>query len=123
VSIEFQRLYKYRLLRSFTVQVPVFGYIIDHPFIKLDAVGMLTVEAGYSWDGPSGPAFDTDDFMRGSAVHDALYQLMRWSLIPRSCRRAADRAMKSLNIQDGMGRARAWYTWAAVRLFAFWAVW
>jgi len=44
-------------------------------FMHIDCGGSLCIREGYSWDGPSGPAIDTVDFMRGSLVHDALYQL------------------------------------------------
>ena len=46
-------------------------------FIEIGTDGLLTIRKGYAWDGPSGPTIDTKDFMRGSLVHDALYQLLR----------------------------------------------
>jgi hypothetical protein len=42
---------------------------------------------GYAWNGPSGPTLDTRNFMRGSLVHDALYQLMREGRMDNGLRR------------------------------------
>ena len=44
---------------------------------RLNTKGHLIIKRSYAWDGPSGPTIDTKNFMRGSLVHDALYQLMR----------------------------------------------
>ncbi len=73
----------------------------------------------YAWDGPSGPTIDTRDFMRGSLVHDALYQLMRLSTLDyKVYRKRADEILKEICLEDGMCSFRAWYIYQALHLFA-----
>lgn len=84
-------------------------------FIRLSEDGLLTIRQDYSWDGPSGPTIDTKNFMRGSLVHDALYQLMREGLIDQSCREEADRELQRICIEDGMSKVRAWWVYQGVR--------
>ena len=48
-----------------------------HGWVSIQPDGRLVIQKGYAWDGPSGPTIDTENFMRGSLVHDALYQLFR----------------------------------------------
>ena len=55
--------------------------------------------------------------MRGSLVHDALYQLMREQALPLTYRQAADDLLKEICLQDGMPRLRAWYVHKAVSWF------
>ena len=84
-------------------------------YIDLSTDGLLTIKKGYAWDGPSGPTRDTKSFMRGSLVHDALYQLMRNGLLPSSCREDADQELHRICREDGMNRFRAWYILLGVR--------
>jgi len=79
--------------------------------------GWLFVSDDYCWDGPSGPTFDTKTFMRGSLVHDALYQLMREGKLDRKWRKRADELLREICLEDGMSRFRAWYVYHAVRWF------
>jgi hypothetical protein len=81
------------------------------------ANGRLVIEEGYEWDGPSGPAFDTDNFMDGSLVHDLLYQLMREGHLKRvPYRRKADKEMRIQCKKDGMSLPRRWWCWLGVRI-------
>ena len=84
-------------------------------FLEIDSYGFLTIRAGYAWDGASGPTLDTKDTMRGSLVHDALYQLMRLGAIHRANRKAADKIIKRICREDGMGKFRAWYWYRTLR--------
>jgi hypothetical protein len=85
--------------------------------VTLSPDGTLFLASGYAWDGPSGPTFDTPDFMRGSLVHDGLYQLIRERHIPMDpYREQADRLLRAHCIEDGMSGLRAWYVYQAVRL-------
>lgn len=86
-------------------------------FVALEPNGLLSLRRGYAWDGPSGLTLDTRNFMRASAVHDALYQLMREGLLDSSQRRYADRLLRAMCRQDGMSRFRAWYVYRGVRAF------
>jgi hypothetical protein len=82
--------------------------------IHLSADGVLTIKAGYRWDGASGPTFDTPSTMFASLVHDALYQLMREEAIGQEWRLRADdllgRIMKSAYRSQFVwwDRASAW---------------
>ena len=56
--------------------------------------------------------------MRGSLVHDALYQLMRNNFISKvKWRKSADRELRKICLEDGMSFIRAWGVYQAVRLF------
>lgn len=112
--------YKYVTARDHVFKVAVHPeLLIVTPFIRLGADGTLWIQAGYAWDGPSGPTIDTPDSMRGSLVHDALYQLMREGFLDRKLwREPADVEMRRIMLEDGMlpARAEAWFM--AVRAFA-----
>ena len=86
-------------------------------WVALSQTGRLTLKKGYAWDGPSGPTIDTKNFMRGSLVHDACYQLMREKLVPQNKRKPADVRLWLICIEDGMSRTRANYVFHAVRTF------
>jgi hypothetical protein len=95
--------YLYQLAEPYTVQISIKPpKLVRTPWIRLTPSGRLTVKAGYSWDGPSGPAMDTKSAMRGSLVHDCLYQLIRLSLM---CE------------EDGMLSIRAAFHFTALRWF------
>jgi len=109
--------YKYQLKEPYVVDVgiqPKEG--IETDYLALTVDGILTVKKGYAWDGPSGPTLDTANFMRGSLVHDALYQLMREGHLDGGCHReAADRLLQRLCREDGMSALRAWWVYLGVR--------
>jgi hypothetical protein len=111
--------YKYQLAEDYTMPTGLeVVRTINTGFILLDPFGNLTIRAGYAWDGPSGPTFDTRNFMRGSLVHDAVYQLMREGHMPASYRQRADQLLRQICRQDGMSAVRAWWVYWAVRAFA-----
>ena len=113
--------YLYQLAEDYRVKIPIRRYKgkkIRQGFIKLTVTGILTLKKGYAWDGPSGPAIDTDNFMRGSLVHDALYQLMRKQRLDGDTwRDQADRILQQMCIEDGMWRVRAWWVYKSVSMF------
>jgi len=111
--------YKNQLLEDF--QYPTGIKIKDavkSNFLFLSMEGLLTVLSGYAWDGPSGPTLDTKDFMRGSLVHDALYQLMREKKISKLCRPIADDLLYQICREDGMWAFRAAYVRWGVKRWA-----
>ena len=111
--IRYRSDYKYQLAESYSIDIPILPNAdIKTDFIELDIIGQLTLKKGYAWDGPSGPVIDTEENMRGSLVHDALYQLMRNDLLKtRTYRKAADRIFRDLCKEDGVSgyRANVWY--------------
>ena len=90
------RSYKYQLMKDYHVQIDIKpAQDIIFNFVSLSSGGLLTMNKAYAWDGPSGPSIDTRNFMRGSLVHDALYQLMRLSALDyRLYRLRADGILK-----------------------------
>ncbi len=117
-QIKYIKGYKYQLYETYSIQTTILGFDMEARFLKLTTNGILTCIAGYAWDGPSGPAMDTQDFMRGSLVHDALYQLMRLRYIPRTNRAYADKLMKRVCLEDKMNRFRVAYVYWFVRTFS-----
>jgi hypothetical protein len=120
---------KYELLESiefripFNISIPLFGHI------KIEQGKMILFE-GFTWDGASGPAIDTATFIIPSAIHDALYfliknnkfdnlQLPSWLnwLLRAVYRKIADILLVSLCAKFGMNMNRAWYVYYAVRIF------
>jgi len=91
---------------------------IDVPWIGMTANGVLTCKVGFSWNGPSGGAFDTPTFMRGSMFHDAMYALMREGHLDQRFRDDADYMMDRINKEAGMWRPRRWWVLKGVRGFA-----
>jgi hypothetical protein len=113
--------YKYKLHEPYQYRTPIQPpRRIAEPseFVVLETNGLLHLKANYAWDGASGPAVDTPDFMRASLVHDALYQLMRLGLLSASEHRlAADDVMLALCLEDGMRPMRAKRVYQFVRWF------
>jgi len=117
--ISYKARYKYQLINSYVVQIDIKPAApIDTEYLALTTDGVLTVKEGYAWDGPSGPTIDTLNFMRGSLVHDGLYQLMRErNLDEEKYREPADRLLQKLCIEDGMSSLRAWGVYQGVHFF------
>jgi hypothetical protein len=116
--IEYKKGFKYQLSKSCIYKSPILGYTISTRYIRLEEDGTLTIYQGYAWDGPSGPTIDTKDFMRGSLVHDALYQLIREGHLSKSERYMADVILQNICREDGMSRIRAWWVFQGVSKFA-----
>lgn len=111
-------LYKYQLTSTYSLNINIKGHKYTSQYLTLCKNGMLYIKKWYAWDGPSGPTIDTKTFMRGSLVHDALYQLLRLKIIPFKYRLHADKLLKKICREDGMNKLRAWYVYHAVRIFA-----
>lgn len=112
--------YKYQLKEKYCVVIDIRpDKAINTDYITLETEGYLTISKGYAWDGPSGPTIDSLTFMRGSLVHDALYQLMREGHLDHKIYRdASDRILQKICKEDGMWSMRAAWVYQAVRLFA-----
>lgn len=112
-----RRKYKYNLHSDFRYST---GIKVDTPkdlrYLTIDSDGELLIKTGYFWDGPSGPTPDTKNFMQGSLVHDALYQLLRESVLEQRYRKRADKILRTICRKDGMSRIRAGLVYMAVRM-------
>jgi len=115
--IAYRKGYKYQLREEYIVETGIAArQDVDTDFIGLTTGGKLTIKRGYAWDGPSGPTFDTLNFMRGSLVHDALYQLMRERHLDKDKdRNAADLLLQQMCREDGMWPPRAWWVYVALK--------
>ena len=124
--------YKYRTSESIAVMLPIFPekeLCSDAKMITITREGLLFISAGYSSDGPSGPSIDTDNFMLGSFVHDALYEMLRQGkfdsvavtndydgvLTHESIRKIADDVLYYICKVKGMSKLRRWYVYRGVR--------
>ena len=113
--IAYKKGYKYQLTGTYSLPCDICPGIEVHTEHIHLMRGSLVIMKGYAWDGPSGPAIDTPNFMRGSLVHDALYQLIRMGWLPAGCRGEADLLLKAICLEDGMSKLRAWWVYNAVR--------
>lgn len=102
--IKYRSGYKYQLAKDYHISTSIKPTAdINTPFIALDMKGNLVVKTGYAWDGASGPVIDTDNNLRASLVHDALYQLMREKKISRKRHKhKADKLFQSMCKKDGV---------------------
>lgn len=116
-GIAYRAGYKYQLDDHHFEQTALRGHEINESYLRLDPNGLLTITKGYAWDGPSGPTIDTRSFMRGSLVHDALYQLIRLGHLGHNSRLHADELLREICRQDGMNPVRAWWVYHSVRIF------
>ncbi len=108
--------WKYQNFEQYDIWLPLIRpfRVYEDKYLKIDEKGNLTIKVDYAWDGCSGPTKDDDTNMRAGMVHDALYQLMRRGIIPRHCRRQADKLFRVMLQEDGMNKWRAWCYWKGV---------
>jgi hypothetical protein len=119
-QIEYKAGFKYQLFAPYEIQTYIYpAENIAVPFVVMEETGKLWIQAGYCWDGPSGPTYDSKNFMRGSLVHDVLYQLIRMEKLKHSDRKAADQLLRDICREDGMTSFRSWYVYRAVRRAGF----
>lgn len=113
------RAYKYQLVDDYEIRINIIPpRDLICKFIVLTSQGKLYIKKNYAWDGPSGPTIDTKNFMRGSLVHDALYQLMRLGELDyKVYRQQADELLRDMCREDGMSSFRSWYVYQGVRMF------
>lgn len=117
-QITYREGYKYQLAADYEIRTGIFPVTaVGTEFCTLARDGLLRIRSGYAWDGASSVALDTNTFMRGSLVHDALYQLISEGLLSAGQRVAADKLLHRICIEDGMDRFRARYVLWAVRTF------
>lgn len=106
--IKYSKGHKYQLKRDAWFQTAIIGFSGHTGYIELKPDGRLLILAGYAWDGPSGPTIDTRSSLRGSLLHDALYQLIRLEILPRKYRQTADHEAARRWLADGMWKVRVW---------------
>ena len=106
--IYYSKGYKYQLRKPHIEWIPIYPkQLVKTEWIELTSDGELLIRAGYAWDGASGPTIDTKSSMRGSLVHDAIYQLIRLGLIDQTNKSVADDLLHNICVEDGMWHFRA----------------
>lgn len=103
MSVSYRSGFKYQLVRDYSLQTsinPERAAAID--FAVIGPGGLLLIKKGYAWDGPSGPVPDIPEAMRGSLVHDALYELIRIGGLDHTFKKDADALLCSICMEDGM---------------------
>jgi len=75
---------------------------------------ILFLRTGFGRDGTYGPAVDTKDVRRASAVHDAVWDLMKARLLDSELKEDVDREFATILEADGMPSFRRWYLHKAV---------
>ncbi len=115
--IGYKKGYKYQLTAAYECSIDIKPKdLIVTEYIDFSIEGKLTIKKGYAWDGPSGPTYDSLNFMRGSLVHDALYQLMRENHLEKDeYRDPADRQLQTMCKEDDMSSIRAWWVYLGVK--------
>jgi len=117
--------YKYTLAAAQYIALRNFKddeVICDHFRLRKN---VLEIKKGYSWDGASGPTWDTKDTITPSLVHDVLYQSIRIGHLPKSKRFDADLEFYQLmrsRTHTWAGHVRALYFFLGVRLFGWLSV-
>jgi len=117
--MEFEELrdWEYRITKAFSLQTDIKPCkTIRTNFSTLTTTGRLYIHKGFCWDGASG-AIDTKGVMRGSCVHDAFCNWHQKGLITIDQRKQADKLLKKLIKQDGVGPLRAAIIYGAVRRY------
>jgi len=115
---------RYQLAEDEFIIIPYW----NHGYVYTDVISIrpvfsngsaiMRVKKYFCWDGPSGPAIDTPNFMVPSLAHNVLYMLMRMEKIPPSYKLYADELMYSLCLERGMWKIRAKYCCWFVKTFA-----
>ena len=117
MKVRYRDGYRFQLAEPFQAQTGILVACPGNQFVGLAADGTLTLAAGYAWDGASGPIKQDATVIRGSLVHDGLYQLMRENELPASFRGIADDLLKTMCKEDGMPSWQAWLVHLAVKTF------
>lgn len=106
-----------RLNEPVEVKTCIYGVRYSTSKIDLYKDGTLVLHHGYAWDGASGPTIDTEETMRASAVHDALYLLINLGAISKEVKWRADMMLYKFMRADGANRFRAFCWLFAVEVF------
>jgi len=122
MKLQYTKGYKYQLAENYEFEfiqnlTKTSKRLSNLMFIRCEFES-IKVLSGYAWDGPSGPTKDTKTNMRASLEHDVLYQLIRFEILPRNLRKAADLQFDKTAKEDGMSWWRRKYYLFALRKFA-----
>jgi hypothetical protein len=111
--------YKYQVVEDYTTRIEVYPEKdLIFRFMELYPTGNLLIKSGYAWDGATGLPKTPTTILRGSLVHDVLYQLMRLGALNyKTNRLLADQIFKKLCLEDGALAIEANCVYSLVRVF------
>ena len=114
LKYESLRDWKYRVLRGFTYETDIKPENkIQSSFSSLDTDGLITVEKGFCWDGPTG-GFDTENSMLASLLHDIGCNYRVGRLLADKEIEQFDELFYNVCIDYGMSKLRAGYMYRAI---------
>lgn len=109
--------YKYLLIEDVQVQssiIPPTGIATEQ--FAIDMSGLITIRAGFMWDGASGGAIDTAGVLPASLLHDLGYRAIRLGLLPlEPYRKLFDQLYRDEALKDGASWWRIRYHYFLLR--------
>jgi len=103
----------YQMIEDATIQTEIYPEEDIRGWCwNLKMNGELTLEAYFTWDGASGPTWDTPSCKRGSGFHDSLFEAFRKELLDViKWFKPSNELIRDLCIDDDMWkwRANGWY--------------
>lgn len=116
---------EFHLIGPYTVSTNIQGYSLSanhlgdrNRVIQLSITGMLTIPHDFVWNGPTG-SFNFDFLMRGSCIHDALYELFNsknHKELHDELKLQADLELFRVCIEDGASPITAWAVYNIVKV-------
>ena len=104
------------LIEDCTYQTSIYGYSVQTVYAKLTPTGRLTMYRPYRWDFGTG-AVDTRAVRCASLIHDVLCQLIAEKVLPKKCRRQADKEYRKLLKAFGMHPVRILWQYYFIRFY------
>ena len=130
-TLKYRKGFLYQVAETIEFHTTILGVYTTMKFVTLHPNGTLIVYEGYAWDGASGPTKWIAACLpaplrrrwlktihKGSAAHDALYEMMRKGLLDIKWRPMADITMLRICKADGMSRIRLWWVKVGLEKFA-----
>ena len=90
---------------------------IEHEFFTIRSNGMVWLKVGYAYNGANFPAYNDEQNVIASGIHDVICQATDLGLIPYSDRKVGDiifRDIMLLKAKNPYQKLRAYYSYAAV---------
>lgn len=117
VQIAYRQGFKYKLAADYIYGPLPFHFAkpINTRYVDIGVNGFMVIREGYSWDGATGVP-DSNEILRGSLIHDVLYQLIREGFIPKAERDLADLTLRNICMEDGMVPNMAELVYQGVKL-------
>lgn len=108
---------KFELLEEYIYQTEIeVPKYVHRGHISMSPSGMLTIRAGFVYDGCSFWTADRNENYTACLIHDALDKLLRAGKIPPRFQRNSDRILKRVFIEHGGGKLSTSVYYVAVRL-------